>query len=275
VLITSSFVGTTTVHDAHVSWVETITLQNFTACVSKTPDFGTGFTDGKLGIEWIVVKGSPGSMEVGEELISDWTVQRCVTAKFAQEYNSPPRIQASVNHRLGAAPSLPPALWIEKVTTTDFHVCLADVGSTTLHSKARINWIAFSSAMPGLAKEIGYAHVSSSTDLEVQCSDIPFTDTFDSPPTILITLMHESDGDSGLHIHEPAVAWVEGIQTSNFTYCVRPFRQAMLNHEGLKIEWLARLPRGSPTAPEIIGDKPGLNPTFFIAFSIARLFEFA
>jgi hypothetical protein len=128
--------GASGINDATTAWVETITREGFTACLSELPQF-----DGQhapLTLSYMAYRRRPAGTKRGEIIVRQFMGTRCTRINFRTPYDSVPKILITPNRRArntfrrwrdfkavlpASGHHSPVSTWIEEIDTKGFRAC--------------------------------------------------------------------------------------------------------------------------------------------------------
>jgi hypothetical protein len=130
--------------NALTEWVQEIEPTKFRACMRETKHHDQWHMASHMAfMAW--TQAIPG-MQDGREEIASWQGgKKCKNVKFSKSFKSPPIVQATVNHFYAPKATHDAlSLWMEKVTTDGFRVCLQELAQYGQgpHAKVYVDWIA-------------------------------------------------------------------------------------------------------------------------------------
>ncbi|XP_029202283.2 uncharacterized protein LOC114966535 [Acropora millepora] len=224
------------VHDAAVTWVESVTHLNFKLCALKagraerlTPDNGLTFVD------YIAIQESPAGAAAGHLRMPMkwWDGTTCETLKFEQGlFTKAPYVFITAEHSVLGQKHDAATLWVENISSQEFKACLREMQNFDgLHENITVNWIAYESLENAAKLNTNQQIVDFPNDESPKedyhnafCQDEQLPGVYSKVPTIIISSGHISgQGFSDRLIPEfnSIASWVEAINTTYYRLCVK------------------------------------------------------
>ncbi|CAH3131432.1 unnamed protein product, partial [Porites lobata] len=128
------------VHDATVSWVETVNFENFEVCVTAAGR-NDRFIKEFATVDWMAYQGAPDGGVAGKTRIPEWwTGSQCSKGKFA----SSPTVLVTAEHISADFKHDAASLWVENATSSSFYICLRELQNYDgLHEDIVVSWMVF------------------------------------------------------------------------------------------------------------------------------------
>ncbi|XP_074615862.1 uncharacterized protein LOC141875476 [Acropora palmata] len=223
------------VHDAAVTWVESVTYLNFKLCALKagraerpTPDDGLTFVD------YVAIQESPAGAAAGHLRMPMkwWDGTTCEKLDFQQGlFTKAPFVFLTAEHSVLGQKHDAATLWVENVNSKGFEACLREMQNFDgLHENITVNWIAYESLQNAAKLKTNQQVVDFPNDESPKedyhnafCQDEQLPSAYSTVPTIIISSGHISQGLSDRLIPEfnSIASWVESINTTYYRLCVK------------------------------------------------------
>ncbi|CAB4018490.1 CD209 antigen E, partial [Paramuricea clavata] len=220
---------TTQVHEAAVSWVEDVSVNNFTLCVMESGR-NEGPPHGFATVEYIAYQGAPSGGLAGFVSIPEWwTGTKCQNVDISPERHLSREIfyTLSKHHRRSLKHDAA-SLWLEDVTSSSFKVCLRELQNFDgPHQDIYVKWLAFETLEQPLFTEHGSSNFGRTSQNPLfrtnyaQCQDVSLVANYTKPPTVLVSPKHSTSGGNVDPKHNAISAWVETVTTSSFKLCFK------------------------------------------------------
>ncbi|KAL9984800.1 hypothetical protein ACROYT_G007135 [Oculina patagonica] len=217
------------VHEAVVLWVEEITENNFTVCVTQA-----GRNEKKNGqafatVDFLAYQGAPDGGVSGEmDMPTWWTGTNCRTVSLPpRKFKSAPTVLVSAEHERRGVRHDASSVWVEDLTTTSFKICIRELQNFDgIHQSIHVDWMAFEELHRPLFREHGSIHFANgnkpSKDFNYAfCEDVVFTKHYNDSPAVLVSANHSTNGGNLNPIYNSISAWVEYINKTGFRACVK------------------------------------------------------
>ncbi|KAL9962008.1 hypothetical protein ACROYT_G031060 [Oculina patagonica] len=154
----------------------------------------------------------------------------CKKISFNESFSGGQQVSvlASVGHSAKSPTSrYGAAIWVADVTARGFTVCVLEFGDGS-NGTTQVNWIALQSTPRG--SQLGSASLSSWTT-GTKCEKISFQQVFKTPPTVFVTVSHQSPNRS----QDAMAVWVKDVGNNNFKICLRETKIFGGTHKNIKI----------------------------------------
>ena len=221
--------STTQVHDAAVSWVENVNVNNFTFCAMESGR-NEGPPHGFATVEYIAYQGAPSGGLAGLLSIPEWwTGTKCQNVDIsAGSFLSKPTVLVTAEHYRRSLKHDAASLWLEDVTSSSFKVCMRELQNFDgPHQDIFVNWLAFENLEQPLFTEHGYSDFAQTTQNPLlitnyaQCQDIFLVANYTKAPTVLVSPKHSTSGGNVDPKHNAISAWIETVTSSSFKLCFK------------------------------------------------------
>ncbi|XP_067055015.1 uncharacterized protein [Acropora muricata] len=223
------------VHDAAVTWVESVTYLNFKLCALKagraerlTPDDGLTFVD------YVAIQESPAGAAAGHLRMPMkwWDGTTCEKLDFEQGlFTKAPFVFLTAEHSVLGQKHDAATLWVENVNSKGFEACLREMQNFDgLHENITVNWIAYESLQNAAKLKANQQIVDFPNDESPKeeyhnafCQDEQLPSAYSTVPTIIISSGHMSQGllDRLIPEFNSIASWVESINTTYYRLCVK------------------------------------------------------
>ncbi|CAH3131419.1 unnamed protein product, partial [Porites lobata] len=211
------------VHDATVSWVESVNFENFEVCVTAAGR-NDRFIKEFATVDWMAYQGAPDGGVAGKMRIPEWwTGSQCSKGKFA----STPAVLVTAEHISADFKHDAASLWVENATSSSFYICLRELQNYDgLHEDIFVSWMAFETIHRPLFAESKHVDFPNNNSVSTSyngafCKDVPFAKNYDKEPIVLIAAGHTSEGNNLKPIYMSVIPWIEHIKTSEFRICLK------------------------------------------------------
>jgi hypothetical protein len=233
--------------DSTVVFVKSTSSTDFEVCADESAEFWQS-AEQSIAIEFYAFSGpnnglygSPWPGAYGgntEALGTNWNAAQtnCHTVKFPKKFGGVPMVLGSVEGKTAMA------YWVENINQMQYRVCFKSALPTDVISPFTFTWAAFEHKNPSLwfRNKMPYSIAGrESSGIEkpgLHCKDVSFGQTFDSPPSVLVTANYFSAAvvDWGSS-HESTETYMSKVTTSGFNVCTTGKAQAT----GLSWDWVA------------------------------------
>ncbi|CAH3028669.1 unnamed protein product [Porites evermanni] len=210
-------------HDATVSWVETVNFENFEVCVTAAGR-NDRFIKEFASVDWMAYQGAPDGGVAGKTRIPEWwTGSQCSKGKFA----SAPTVLVTAEHISADFKHDAASLWVENATSSSFYICLRELQNYDgLHEDIFVSWMAFDTIHRPLFAESKHVDFPNNNSVSTSyngafCKDVRFARNYDKEPIVLIAAGHNSEGNNLKPIYMSVTPWIEHIKTSEFRICLK------------------------------------------------------
>ncbi|XP_068699862.1 uncharacterized protein [Montipora foliosa] len=223
------------VHDAAVTWVESVTHLNFKLCALKagraerlTPDGGLTFVD------YVAIQESPAGAIAGhlQMPMKWWDGTTCKTLDFQQGlFTKTPFVFLTAEHSVLGQKHDAATVWVENVNSEGFDACLREMQNFDgLHENITVNWIAYQTLQNAAKIGTNQQIVDFPNDEPPKddyhnafCQDEQLPSVYSAVPTVIVSAGHMSRGFSDRLIPEfnSIASWVESVNTTYYRLCVK------------------------------------------------------
>jgi hypothetical protein len=164
----------------------------------------------------------------------------CQQFTFQHSFSSVPKIIVSPSHRNNEDRThLHTIAWVESVSSSSFHACWRKVGtaSDTVDEHLHLEYFAW------VGDSVGDAVATTvQTDNAVvegtSCTVYTFPSPFVTQPYVIGSADHTAMGD-GSFVHDTTNSWIEGVTTSQFTFCATHSALDVAQLSAVKFHFLA------------------------------------
>ncbi|XP_015771384.1 PREDICTED: uncharacterized protein LOC107349712 [Acropora digitifera] len=216
------------VHEATISWVENVTITQFTACVTRAGrnDYRS---DSFATVDWIAYQGAPRGGIAGEKTFSRWwTATSCETVTLPRgKFFSTPSVFVTAEHYRSSMKHDAASVWLEDLSASSFKICIRELQNFAgVHDAISVSWLAFEALHRPLFAEhnnVSFLNgvLPSSSNNYAFCKDVSFVHTYSKTPIVLLTAKHSSGGGNALPECNGIASWIEYISTTGFRICVK------------------------------------------------------
>ncbi|XP_073253699.1 uncharacterized protein [Porites lutea] len=216
------------VHDATVSWVETVNFENFEVCVTAAGR-NDRFIKEFATVDWMAYQGAPDGGVAGKTRIPEWwTGSQCSKVSLPQgKFTSSPTVLVTAEHISADFKHDAASLWVENATSSSFYICLRELQNYDgLHEDIVVSWMAFEKIHRPLFAESERVDFPNNNSVSTSyngafCKDVSFARNYDKEPIVLIAAGHNSEGNNLKPIYMSVTPWIEHIKTSEFRICLK------------------------------------------------------
>ncbi|CAH3159390.1 unnamed protein product, partial [Porites evermanni] len=230
------------VHDATVSWVETVNFENFEVCVTAAGR-NDRFIKEFATVDWMAYQGAPDGGVAGKTPIPEWwTGSQCSKVSLPQaitlycylsdascsgKFASSPTVLVTAEHMSADFKHDAASLWVENATSSSFYICLRELQNYDgLHEDIFVSWMAFEKIHRPVFAESKHVEFPNNNSVSTSyngafCKDVPFAKNYDKEPIVLIAAGHNSEGNNLKPIYMSVTPWIEHIKTSEFRVCLK------------------------------------------------------
>lgn len=260
-------------HDSAITWVEHATGNNFEVCARESKKWWHSFDkhDARMHIEYFAFQGKnkglygspwPGAQGASVKLGERWNskVTNCHTIKFPKKFDSVPMVLGTIDHQDSKITHDALTFWLEDINQLQYRVCFREtMFNDDWHMPIHFNWIAFEHKNPNLwyRNQMPYSVAGRQASGEwsvydkkkvngktvfLNCKDVNFGKTFQTPPTVLVTANHyKSTGvvDWGI-THDATMTYMDDITTKGFKVCATELARHDGKHDPtMNWDWIA------------------------------------
>jgi len=241
------------VHDAAVTWVESVNLTSFEVCALKagraerlTPDGGLTF------IDYVAFQEAPVDTVAGQALMSDWwDGTNCKSIKLAKSFDSPPYVLVTAEHSKRSVKHDAATVWVENVLGNIFSVCVRELQNFDgQHKDIKVNWIAFAKLPDNLLSQqhkLAFYNTNPPRleDHNAYCKILGFNKVYHSAPTIIVSAAHDNSVAFSMRPDYNSIAtWAEQITSTNCRVCIKE----LTNLNGYDPVYVSMLVIGIPSS---------------------------
>lgn len=216
------------IHEATVSWVQTVNRESFEVCVTAAGR-NDRLTEEFVTVDWMAYQGAPDGGVSGKTRVPEWwTGSKCKEVSFPQgKFDSSPTVLVTANHVSTSNKHDAASLWVENATSSSFLICLRELQNYDgLHEDIFVSWMAFVTIHRPLFTESKNVDFPNDGSLSTNqngafCKDVTFQRKYDSQPIIMIAVRHNSDGSNLQPKYMSVTAWIEQIKTNECRICLK------------------------------------------------------